>query len=38
MGHCHVQNPTPHFAHTGLVAMRLSHRGIPDFLQLAQSP
>jgi len=38
MSHCHVQNPTPHLAYSGLMAMWLSHRGVPNFLQLAQSP
>jgi|SRR5208283_908504 len=38
MCHRDVQNPTPYFAYPGLMAMRLSHRGVPNFLQLAQSP
>ena len=38
MGHDHGQHPMPHLSHPRLMAMRLAHRGVPDFLQLARRP
>ena len=32
MSYCHVENPSPHLAQPGLMAMWLSHGAVPNFL------